>query len=85
MSGKVGKLLVDLIVVSFNFSAMCCTVIPMLSIMCRSLIFGNYDIGVYTFSFADYALEEVLILSLIVTRAPLMKVTIDAMFNLDMH
>ena len=85
MPGKVYKLLLDLIVILFNFHIVLSTPTPMLSVMFRRFVLRDSNIRVDRLSFLGYSYEEVLILFLVVARTPLMKMTVNTVLNLDMH
>jgi len=85
MSGESDELLFWFIVVSFDFCVVSWAPTPVFGVVRWRFILRNSRIGIDFFGFADDTMEEVLIFFLLMARAPLMEVAIDAMFNLDMH
>ena len=85
MPGESDELLFWFIEVPFDFLVVGRTPAPVFGVMRWWLILRNGGIGIDFLSFADYTMVEVLIFFLLMARAPLMKVAIDTVFNLDMH
>ena len=85
MSGEVDKLLFDFVVISFHLSSLRGIPAPVFGVVFWGFVLSDSKIFDDGLGFVGNAVKKVLILFFIVSRAPLMKMAINAMFNLDMH
>ena len=82
MPGEVNKLLFDFIVISFHLSSLRSVPAPVFGVVFWRFVLSDGKILNDGLGFVGNTMEKVLILFFIMSRAPLMEMAINAMFNL---